>query len=429
MPWSKKFLLLSVLSFALASITPISRAETLEQAWNSAIENNHRIKAAQADTSAYDQQLYAAEGQRLPSVNLNAGYTQLSVNPAAKAEFAGGSAQFPTSQSGFFKTQAMVSVPIYTSGLIAHNIGAAEAALEAAKQHEVSTVLDLKMQIAEAYLAVLRAEGALQVAQTHTVNMSSHSKDATNKFNQGIVARNDVLAATVEQANAQQKVVQVRNQIDIAKARYNQLLNRSLAASVKLSRQFPKLPQGSLQTLSDTALKQRPEILVLTEQIASLEQQAQSVSSGLLPQIAVQGGYQYEQNRYQVHEGMWMVNIGMQWKLFDGSTRHKSDAIVRQAIALKEQRDELVGIIGLQVRQAWLECQETQKRIAVAKQTITQADENMKVSVDRYQQGLATNTDLLKAEDLRTMAHDNLNNAEYDLALATLHLRYALGVL
>jgi outer membrane protein TolC len=313
--------------------------------------------------------------------------------------------------------------------MIAHNIGAAEAALEASKQNEVSSVLDLKMQVAEAYIAVLRAEGALQVVQSHVESMAAHSKDATNKFNQGIVARNDVLAATVEQANAQQKVVQVSNQIDIAQARYNQLLNRNLATPVKLSHQFPKQPQGMLKDLSDAALKQRPELSVLTQQIESLEQQAQSVSSGLLPQITANGGYQYEQNRYQVHEGMWMVNIGMQWKLFDGSTRHKSDAIVRQAIVLKERQDELASMIGLQVRQAWLDTQETQKRIDVAKQTIVQANENMQVSTDRYQQGLSVNTDLLKAEDLRMMAYDNLNNAQYDLALATLHLRYALGVL
>lgn len=429
MQWRKKSVYFWIVSLLVNGVVSSVNAETLEQAWNTAITNNHKIKAAQADTSAYDQQLYAAEGQRLPSVSLNAGYTQLSVTPAAKAEFSGGTAQFPTAQDGFFKTQAIVSMPAYTSGVIEHNIKAAEAALEAAKQHEVSTVLDLKMQVAEAYINVLRAEGALQVVQSHLESMAAHSQDANNKFTQGIVARNDVLAANVEQANAQQKTVQVSNQIDIAKSRYNQLLNRNLTTAVQLANQIPKLPQGALKELTDTALKQRPELTVLTEQIESLEQQAHSISSGLLPQIGISGGYQYEQNRYQVHEGMWMVNVGMQWKLFDGATRHKSDAIVKQAIALKEQRDELTSMIGLQVRQAWLDSQEAQKRIEVAKQAIAQANENLKVSTDRYQQGLATNTELLKAEDLRTMAHDNLNNAQHDFALATLHLRYALGVL
>jgi outer membrane protein TolC len=429
MQLSKKSFPSYLIGFALSCVSSVLYAETLEQAWTIAIENNHRIKAAKADISAYDQQLYAAEGQQLPTVNLSSGYTQLSVTPSIKAKFGGQTAQFPSAQDGFFKSQAIVSVPVYTSGVISHNISAAEAALEASKHQEVSTTLDLKMQVAEAYITVLRSEGALQVAQSHVDSMAAHSKDAQNRFNQGVVARNDVLAATVEQANAQQKVVHVKNQIDIAKSRYNQLLNRSLVAAVQLTPQYPKSPEGSLKDLNDTALKYRPELSVLTQQIASLEQQSQSVSSGLLPQISVNGGYQYEQNRYQVHEGMWMVNVGMQWKLFDGSTRHKSDAIVRQALALKEQRDELTSMIGLQVRQAWLDAQESQKRVEVAKQTIAQANENLKVSTDRYQQGLSVNTDLLKAEDLRTMAHDNLNNAQYDLALATLHLRYALGVL
>lgn len=425
----RKYIFSLAISMVLNSVIVAVHAETLAQAWNSALEHNHRIKAAQANTTVYGEQLDAAQGQRLPSVDVNTGYTQLSVTPSAKANFGGASAQFPVSQNGYFNGRAVVSVPVYTSGVIEHNISAAEASLEAAKQNETSTALDLKMQVADAYITVLRAEGALKVTQSHLDSMTAHSKDATNKFQQGVVAKNDVLAATVEQANAQQKTVQVNNQIDLAKARYNQLLNRKLTMPVTLTAQFPALPQGTLTELNDKALKQRPELAVLTEQIESLEQQAQSVSSGLLPQIGVSGGYQYEQNRYQVHEGMWMVNVGMQWKLFDGSTRHKSDAIVKQAIALKEQRDELSSMIGLQVRQAWLDIQETQKRIEVAKQAIEQANENMKVSTDRYQQGLATNTELLKAEDLRTLAHDNLNNAQHDLALATLRLRYALGIL
>ncbi len=420
------FLVVSVLAVNLPMMV---YAETLEQAFTVAIANNHRIKAAQADTRMYDQQLYAAEGQRMPSLNVSAGYTQLSVTPAVKANFNGQSSQFVMMQDGYWKTQALVSFPLYTSGQIKHAVYAAESALEAAREHENSTILDLKMQVAESYMAVLRAEGALQVVKKHVENMAAHSQDAQNRFNQGVVARNDVLAAAVEQANAQQQVMQVTNQIDIARARYNQLLNRALTSPVKLVQQFPDLPAGSLKELTAKALSQRPELLVLTEQIASLEQQAKGVSAGLLPQIALTGGYQYEQNRYQVHEGMWMVNIGMQWKLFDGSTRHKSDAIISQALALKEQRDELASAITLQVRQAWLDRQESQKRIEVVNKAIDAANENLQVSTDRYQQGLGTNTELLKAEDLRTVSYNNLNNAKYDVALAVLHLRYALGIL
>ena len=114
---------------------------------------------------------------------------------------------------------------------------------------------------------------------------------------------------------------------------------------------------------------------------------------------------------------------------FQRSCRHKSDAIIRQALVLKEQRDDLRSQITLQVRQSWLEIQETRKRIEVTQGAIAQAEENMKVTSDRYQQGLSTQTDVLKAEDLRTITHDNFNNARYDHDLSILRLRWGIGVL
>jgi outer membrane protein TolC len=117
----------------------------------------------------------------------------------------------------------------------------------------------------------------------------------------------------------------------------------------------------------------------------------------------------------------------VEWRAFDGTTSHKSDSLTRQALALQEQKETLQEQIQLQIRQAWLESQETQQRIIVAEQAISQANENSKVMNDRYQQGLATHTDVIHAEDLRTTSNQNWHQATYDLALATLHLQRALG--
>lgn len=426
---NKHELIIGLLSVLMVFQTKNAVAETLEEAWRIALENNHQIKAAVADTSASAQQLQAAEGQRLPELNVGSGYTQFSETPAAKANFGGQSGQFNTSQAGSVKAQAIASIPLFTSGRISHSINAAEAALQAAQHNEISSELTVKMQVGEAYVAVLRIEGALQVAQSHIESLTAHQKDVQNLFDKGVVAKNDLLAANVELANAQQLVLKTSNQLDSAQAHYNQLLDRQLTEAVKLKPLFPPLLPGTLPELSNTALTQRPELIVLAQQIEALEQQAQSVKAGSLPQVAINGGYQYQENRYQAFQGLWMVNVGVQWKVFDGSTGHSSDAISRQALALKEQREELTSMISLQVRQAWLDSQEAQQRIAVTKQAIAQADENMKVTTDRYQQGFATNTEVLQAEDLRTKTYDNFNNASYDAALAGLHLRRAVGVL
>lgn len=417
-----------LISLFLAFFTTTVSAETLDDAWNNAIDNNHQIKSAKAEIGASEQQLQATENQRLPTLNVSSGYTQYSETPTAKTDIGGRTALFSMAQPGSVKAQAIASLPIYTGGKITHNINAAQAALEATQSNEITSVSNIKMQVAEAYIMVLRVENGLQVAQNHVDTLERHIKDVNNLFEQGIVAKNDQLAASVELANAKQEIVQVMNQLDIARAHYNQLLDRNLTQDVKLANKFPSIPTENITELSNNALKQRTELVAISQQIESLEHQSKSVKAGLLPQVGINGGYQYQQNRYQAYEGMWMANVGVEWKLDAGST-HASDAITGQALALKEQRDNLSSLIGLQVRQAWLNYDEAKKRIAVTQQSITQADENLKVTTDRYQQGLSTNTDVLRAEDLRTMAHNNFNNATFDSNLAILQLRRAIGIL
>ncbi len=404
-----------------------ANAENLDDAWVAALNSNHQIKAAQANTDVSQEQLQAAEGQNLPDLNVGTGYTQYNETPSAKTSIEGKATQFSMQQMGSVKTQAMATLPIYTSGKITHNINAAQATLDATQASEQVAALNLKMQVADSYIAVLRLEDAVQVAQSHIHSLESHQKDVKNLFEQGVVAKNDVLAADVELLNAKQLLLQAANVYDNAKARYNQLLTRPLTARVELAKQIPELPKITLENLNQSALNQRPELVVLNEQIESLHEQTKAMKAGLMPQVALNGGYQYQQNRYQAYEGLWQANVGVDWKLYDGSTNHKGEALEKQALALKEQHEELSGQILLQIRQAWLDSQETQQRLQVAKQTIVQADENLKVTTDRYQQGLATHTEVIQAEDLRTITHNNLNNANYDFALAGLRIKRAVG--
>ena len=410
------------LSLCLATT---AQAETLDEAWTAALNANHQIKAAQVNTDVSQEQLQAAEGQNLPELNVGTSYTQYNETPSAKTRIGGQSAQFAMQQDGSVRAQAIASFPIYTSGKITHNINAAQATLDATQANEQVTVLNLKMQVADSYIAVLRLEDAVEVAKSHIQSLESHAKDVKNLFEQGMVAKNDLLAADVELLNAKQLLLQAANVYDNAKARYNQLLTRQLNANVALAKKFPELPNTTLENLNQNALAQRPELVVLTQQIQSLNEQMQAMKANLMPQVALNGGYQYQQNRYQAYEGLWQANVGVDWKLFDGSTGHKGEALQKQALALQEQREELSGQILLQVREAWLDTQETKQRLDVAKQTILQADENLKVTNDRYQQGLATHTDVIQAEDLRTKTHNNLNNATYDFALANLKLQRA----
>ena len=255
-------------------------------------------------------------------------------------------------------------------------------------------------------------------------------RDVQNRYDQAMVAQNDLLAAQVELADAQQVAIQAANRLDIARAGYNRLLGQPLAQTVNLQELSPDPVGETLEVLEARALEQRSELASLTQQIQALHRQAKGIRAETGPQLALNGGYDYQENQFLVHEGVWSATLGLQWNVFDGGiVRHQAGATTRQAIALQQQREDLASEIKLEVRQAWLDVQETRKRTVVTENAIAQSEENLTVNRDRYENGLSTNTEVLDAETLRTRSQNNHSNAVYDAVMAVLKLKRATGEL
>jgi len=412
--------------FLLIVTTTDAFAETLQQAWDVALEVDHSLKAVRENTAAAAQQLESAKATRLPGVSLEAGYTALDNAPVSKANFG----QFPVGEKSSLSYKATATLPLYTSGRISSDIDAVDASFRATRAQESSKTLDLKLKVAEAFVGVLRAAGGLEVANSHVASLKAHAGDVENLHEQGMVSRNDLLAAQVTLADAQQEAIKAENALDIAKSVYNRLLGRPLNQVVALDDLQPESFDEPLEILTERANRQRHELLALQDQTRALRHQAASIRAETGPQLALSGGYGFQENQYQVHEGQWSVNVGVQWKIFDGGViRHKASASERQAVALQEHHDDLASNVALQVRQHWLDVQETHKRIRVTEKAIAQAEENLTVNRDRYENGLSTNTEVLDAETLRTRSQNNHANAIYDAVLAGLRLKRAVGEL
>ena len=156
--------------------------------------------------------------------------------------------------------------------------------------------------------------------------------------------------------------------------------------------------------------------------------QAAGLSSSTWPQLALSGGFNYQQNKYQVFQDLWSATLGLKWDIFDGGvTRHNANALIQKAGSLINLRNDAASIIALQVRQACLDVEETHKRIDVTRDAVAQSEENLKVVKDRYREGVGTNTEVLDAEILRTRSHTNYYNAIYDAVMANIRLKYAAG--
>jgi outer membrane protein len=470
--------LLQVIGLAMAA--GACRAESLQDAWAAALAANQGLQAAQAGAASARSGVAAARAERLPTVNTVNAYTWLNNTPTFKSSFSLPGSPQPLSLSvpflnrEFFISSTLMNIPLYTGGRITSGIEAAGAQAGAAHAEEFTAAMDLKLEVTQAYLNVLRAEKILALARSNVSSLQAHERDVSNLFKEGVAKRTDLLSSQVSLARARQRVIQANNERDIARAAYNRLLGRPLTTPTTLDEMAlksdlgpgesgrpddvrktsgpDKLPEAlpragashgtepeaiidpdgeaEIEGLTATALSSRSELAALSHQAAAYAAQARGVESVKKPQVGVIGGFNYISDTHLAAQDYWSGTLGASWLLVDS---HRSSRKA-EALRLKEgqtlkQRNETASRIALAVRSSWLSLQSSRSALQVARATIAQADENLRETRERYREQVVTNTEVLDAETLRLQTYTDYYNSFYSVLQDQYRLSRAAGIL
>lgn len=452
-PFRKAWLRAAQAFFCLFLVSGWAWGENLEQAWEIAIRENNQLKAKQQVTAAAQAGSDAAHAARLPKVTNATAYTVLSDQPEYKIDLSGlgaslgGLAQanpslapalagLPTSVStplinkDFLVSTTQAILPLYTGGKITSLIQQAEARSEAARQGERIDLLDLKMDVAENYLLVLRMNRIVQVLHETQRELEVHVKNTENLVEKGIITENVHLAAQVSKAEIDQQILQAQQGFDLSKSAYNRYLARPLSSPVNLEALGIPPLSGPLENQTQLAFENRPEIKALAAQSVESGAKAKEYRSERLPNMAVAGGYTYIENENLNENNYASASVCMVWTPLDGGvSRAKQRAANHQMTAINRMRDEAKSGIELQVRQAWLNEREARSRVEVARKSVEQATLNLEIVRKQFAEGVAPHTDYLQAVALKTQAEVNFCNALCDAIVASYRLLRANGTI
>jgi outer membrane protein TolC len=411
-------------------------AETLADAWQLALARDKALAAAQSDVQGAQAAERAARGARWPSLDASATYARLNASPTLEVTTPTG---FTLRSGPIFKNDEIVAgsvqlkLPLYAGGQISAGIDAAHRTAVGASAGEESARSVMKLDVAEAYVGVLRARRALQVASASVESLTAHASDVQHMVERELVAKSDLLAARVALANAGQDKVRLANSVEIAQAAYNRHLGEPLERSPELDEPIPAdalLKATPVDALVRRALASRSEISAQAARADALASQARAESGKALPQLALIGGYTHFDNQILDRQDFSAIGVGFTWNLFDGGQARNRAAALRNASRAAENRlEDLRSQIELQVRQAWLDVQAAQARAKATGEAVAQAEENLRSSRELYGAGLATNTQVLNAVTLQLDAINNRDNATLDESVSLLRLEYAVGAL
>jgi len=141
----------------------------------------------------------------------------------------------------------------------------------------------------------------------------------------------------------------------------------------------------------------------------------------------------YEVNNLEVvtkGQDSWFLGLVVQWNLFNGLGDRARIAEARARLAeARAVRDGMSNRIRLEVKNAHLRLRAATARIGVARRSVVQAEDSLRIVRDRYDSGLTTIVNLLSTEAALTEARARLTRARYDQSVADASLELALGTI
>ncbi|OGL47492.1 MAG: hypothetical protein A2161_11900 [Candidatus Schekmanbacteria bacterium RBG_13_48_7] len=425
----REFILIWIIVSAILNVTGVADAEilTVADGLKLAQENSRLIKIIERDENIAEADIMLAKSRMLPFVDSSMNQTFLTYQP--KAIF--GPTTVPLSEKTFFSYSLNIQQTLYDFKANASRYEASKIIFQT-KKFDTQRVRNLVgFEFLVNYTDILESEKLILVAEKEVERLQSHHRIAEVLYTQGVITKNDLLQAEVRISDAKQRLLTVRNYRALAASHLNNILARPLNTEIEttdfkeIASDIINMDMGKIWELAEI---KRPELQIVNETLNVLNLEQKSKKAEYYPKFYVAGGYDYNENRYQVHESNWSLNLGMNVIVFNGfATKAELIKLEQQKFKLLEQKNKLIDEIKLEIAKYILDSRTAQERVSVTENAVQQAEENLRIYRVMYEKGSGISTDVLDAVTLLTVAETNYYKAVYDLRKAEAGVMYSIG--
>jgi outer membrane protein len=420
----------AVLLIWLTATCVAGETYTLDRAVDVALSESPDAKIAEARMASAQAVLTQAQSAFQPKAMLESSYLRTN-QPVSVFGFALNQRSYSPGldfnhvpDADNWNTRALMTMPLYAGGANVARKNAAEAGL-AASGHGVRAVRQmLAYEVARTWLMVHKTRSLQGAAQSAVASFETNFSLAQKREKAGTVLRADVLDVEVRLAQAREDLVQVRNANTLGCHALRNLMGIE-TGEVEISSGAPVLKRPGAE-----AVMQRAELLAALERERAMEAGIVSAKAGWKPEVNAFGSVEHNRGaEFDGNGNNYTVGVMARWNVWDGrQTRGRvAEAVAGLEAARQETRKLRLGV-DLEVQQAKLAVKDAEERLAVTKRGIELAEESVKLTRDRYEQGLSLTAQLIDAETALTGARVRRVEAETNLSVAVAGWRKALGL-
>ncbi len=437
-----KWILIAALLFAeLAEGQTVTRL-TLDEAIAIGKEHSRTLKASSAKAEGASAKANEAGAVELPSIKVDGGYKRLSDVPPFAVRVPGSPIPFVISPTVLdnYAFHAGVQQPIFTGFKLASNAHAAELLAKAADLDRINDEADLVLAITVAYWTLHQTLETNRFVDENVTRLETYEKDTRNLLNQGLATRNDLLKIQVQLSNAKLSQIDAVNDRQVATMNLNNLIGRPLAGEIQpasrpevdsVSSPAMGQPLGGLQL---QAWQYRPDLLAMQARVQASEAGVKAAKGNWWPQVFFSGNYYYSRPnpRYMptldAWKATWDFGITVTMDVWNwGATSAQVEQARASMVANQYLFEQMKENVSLEVTRYDLAKRRARDKVNVASLAISQAEENVRTTQDKYRNGLATSTDVLDASVALLQARTNYTGALVEFEVARARLNRASG--
>jgi len=287
-------------------------------------------------------------------------------------------------------------------------------------------------RVVESYQAVLLAMRQAEVAGHEVETAQALLNSSDSRVTAGLAVDSDKLTASANLLERQQEQIAANGRVQIAWAELEASIGQTIPAYQRqlqplTERKFDLAPLADLVSL---AIKSRPDRQALGVASEAGDTAVKSAKSAFGPQINAFGNWETDRPSIGGSGGNnWIAGAELRLDILPVGKRENlaSAKIARRRVqAATEAADQQ---IQLQVTRAYYEQQSASKMLEASRTSTAQTEEGLRILKNRYEAGLTTITEALRAEDADRQSRLNYWHAVFQNTLTYANLKFATGTL
>ena len=328
---------------------------------------------------------------------------------------------------GMYMAGISLVQPLYAGGKIMAGNRLARIGKEVAEENRRKTRMQVIADADKAYWTYISVGRKVRMLDSYKAQMDTVFRQVEVALSAGMGVENDLLRIKTKRSEIHYQYQKAKNGLNLCRLALCNVLGQPLDT------EFVPLDTAiavSAPRKMDESIAARPELALLEKQVEAGEQQVKVTRGDILPQIGLSAGYLYYGNiklkgmNYDANgtaipftqkfdDGLGLVMASVSIPLFHWGEGMKK---VRKAkLDLENARLDLQKnrrLLSIEARQAVQNVTDGYRMVETAELASRQADENLRVMQNRYQNAMCTLTDLLNAQSQWQQAQSNLIEAQ-----------------